>query len=290
MRKEFILRRKRGIGDIISDSFSYFRIHFLSITKTILVIAMPFLLAGAILIGFFYSELFQSIATNPAALPDYKAVNLILGLFLLFVGYLLQQAVVVEYMKVSEKTEKKEITFKAIFAGIKKNVLNYFLGSILIYIIMAAATLAFFLPGIFLLISFSIYFYVISIENKDPGAAIGRSINLIWGSWWKSFLAYFVINLIISAVSYIIIIPFMLIFTVGGLSSSDPYAFMQNMYQLYSLIMPVLIVASSIFMSLMFIAFGMNYYSLVEYREEVGLKQQIEEIESVESEVDVLQK
>lgn len=285
MQNEFTLRKKRGIGDVISDSFSYYRIHFVQLMKVLLVIPTPLIIIGAIFTGIFYSDFLQSTFTNNRSGMESNLPYLFLGFFILGLGYLLLQVVVVEYMNISEKEEKANITFSMIINALKKNLLNYILGFLLLLLILSVGIVFFILPGIFLYVIFSIYFYPIAVERKDPGASIKRSFELIWGKWWFSFVIYLIMSIIVSSITYALSFPLALLTGFSGFSSQDPQVLQESLNTFATVQFPIQMIISSLLASLFIVAIGINYYSIVEEKEEIGLKQKIDAIEESESKV-----
>lgn len=284
MQNEFTLRQKRGIGETISDSFSYFKFHFKPIMKAVLILPLPIMMVGAIFIGIFYGQFFETMMQNMDQFdptPDLgNTIFLFIGGLFLAMGGVVFQATIVEYMKLSLILNKSEIQISDIINGMKKRIGYYIAGSILIYIILVVSMFLLILPFILLLVVFSVYYFTIAIDDKDPGSAIGRSFEIIWGNWWKSFIIYFIMNIIMVLITYALYLPFSLLTIFGGFSSDDPAMLQENLGLFMSIFMPIMVILSSLTSTLLFISIGINYFSLVEEKEEVGLKERIEAVET----------
>ena len=279
MQDEFTLRQKRGIGDTVSATFSYLKIHFIPLMKVLIIIPTAFILIGSISLGIFYGELFDSIAQSNMN-PDFGFSGfMFIAMLLLFLGLILFQGSIIEYMKISLTKSPSEIQLSHILDGLKKKIGYYIAGSILIYIIVVVGTVLLILPGILLIVVFSVYFFAIGIDDKDPGSAISRSFELVWGNWWKSFAIYFIMYLITMAIVYVLYIPFSFLPFLSGFSSGDPSAIQEGMGTYMTYFMPIMSMISSYTGVILFVAVGINYFSLVEEKEEVGLKERIEAIE-----------
>ena len=80
-----------------------------------------------------------------------------------------------------------------------------FLASVVYGIVVMIGMLLLILPGIYICVALSLYYYVIVIENLGPIEGLKRSFRLIKGHWWRTFLILFIPTMI-----------FMLVFTVVG--------------------------------------------------------------------------
>lgn len=281
MQTEFNLRQKRRAGHIINDTFTYFRLHFKPLMKSILTIAGPFIILGSIFFGFFYYQIFTLTAAQTTPSP-FMAFYILLALVLLFIGMVLQHGVVAGYMNISLTTQKKDICLKDIRKHVKQRFFTYFFGIVLIYIIVFISMLFLFIPSIFFLVALSLFFFAVSVENKGIGSAISRSMSLINGHWWKSFGTYFLMNMIVSTIISLIYLPMMLlsglnnaiIIGEGGAPDLTLIKFIA------SIGMPLILIISSLASTVLLVTLGINYFSIVEEKEEIGLKEQIESLET----------
>jgi len=283
MQNEFTLRKKRGLGDIISDSFSYYKTHIVQLMKALLIIPTPIIVVGSIFFGFYYGEfLAAAFQQNESAIIGNMAL-LFIGVFVLGLGYLMLHVVVVEYLNISTKVAKEDITFGMIVKALKKNFLYYILGTIIIMIIIGLGSLIFILPGIFLYVVFSVYYYPIAVEGKDPIEAVKRSFQIIWGRWWHSFGLLILMSIIVSLIVYALTFPINLISGFSDFSNTNPEELQEKLQLFATVYFPIQMIFSSLFSSLLLVSIGINYYSIVEEQDEVGLKERISSIETQES-------
>jgi len=277
MQTEFNLREKRRAGHIINDTFHYFRIHFKPLMKSILAIAGPFIILGAVFFGYFYHVLFSSSIskTNPS---PYTGLYMLIGMLLLFIAMVLQHGIVASYMHLSLSRHKNDISYKDIRKHVKQKFFTYFFGMVLIYIILFISMFIFLIPSIFFLIALSLFFFTVSVEDKGIGSGISRSISLINGHWWKSFGTYFIMYMIVSTMISLIYIPLMVISGFNTVIALNPEggSDLNIVPFLFSIGMPIILIISSLLSSVLLITMGVNYFSIVEEKEEIGLKQQIE--------------
>jgi len=279
MQAEIRLRKKRGFGDIISDAFDYFKIHWKNLFKYLSLTALPIYVLGSIVAGL-------GMRFNPAVNSDPgKVMSFIAflygGFFIIMLGFVFMTWIVIEYMNLSLHLSKDEITLKKVMKGLTKSLGYYILGTFLIGIILFVSAIFFMIPSIYFGVVFSIFFFAIGIERIDPGAAITRSFELIRGRWWYTFLLSIPVGIIQFSLTYSLLIPFhgaqwlRIYFS----SSSDMLAVSTDLFSILSTVVGFIVMSLGYVFPA--IACGVNYFSLVERREEKGLKERIEAITPV---------
>ncbi len=284
MQKEFNLREKRGLGQSVSDTFDYFKIHFKPLMKIVLFVAGPIFLVASILMGLFYFNLGNQMLAkdmnfySSASTAIISAAEIFIGLLLFGVGAVVLNGLVVEYMKLSLTRQKQDIALKDVTDALKKRFGYYLLSTFLIILFIFIGAFIFIIPAIYLSIVFSLYFPIMAIENKNTGDALGRCFSLMGGFWWKSIILFSLMGLIQSAFSYTVSIPFIAYSFTDALSNTDVTQMAGNLYVSMAIYMPVLFLANSLSYTLSAVAAGVNYFSIVEHKEEVGLKERIEAI------------
>jgi hypothetical protein len=185
-------------------------------------------------------------------------------------------------MKASLNKTKNEITFNEVFEGLKKNFGRYLLSAIIIVILTTVGAMLCFVPGIWLSVVFSLYFFIIAIEEKNTGEAFNRSFSLIRNFWWRSFGLFILIGIIQTFLVYAVSLPISLLTGFITFSSENTTEMTQATQNMLAFTTPITMVISSLVYSLVSIAAGINYFSIVEEKEEVGLKERIESTDTDE--------
>ena len=280
MQEQINLREKRSLGEIISATFNYLRFHFKPLYKILLATAGPVFLIAALFIGGFYGNVFGSFETQQA--PDGLAImsKFFVGMLVFAIGAVVLNGTVTEYMKASLTTPKNEITFKQILDGLKARFWNYFGASLLVIILIFLGSMALFIPGIWLYVVFSLIFFTIGIEQKSIGDGFTRSFSLMRGYWWHSFGLYILTGIIQSALTYALAIPLYVVNFLIMFSSGDINNMTENVGTVTSITSTFIMFISALTYSLSTIAAGVNYFSIVESKEEVGLKEKIEAVDT----------
>ncbi|ONI77094.1 hypothetical protein ALI144C_33940 [Actinosynnema sp. ALI-1.44] len=88
--------------------------------------------------------------------------------------------------------------------------------SVLYTLIVAAGTIAFIVPGVWLYVLFSLSSTALILEGAKVGTALGRSKRLINGAWWRTFGILLLALIMTSLIAQIVQIPF-------SLASGDLY-------------------------------------------------------------------
>ncbi len=303
MQTEFKLRKKRSSSEMVSEVFNYLKIHIWNLFKALLIIVGPFYIIGGILVGQFYGDIFTM--AESAVDPSAESFLVLIPAFLLLaVGGIFYQAAIVGYMKLSLDHSKEEITLQLLFAEIKQYFWRYFGANLLmglgigVTLGVVAGVLALVSPVlsvfvvmfgmIYLFVMVSIYPFPISVEGLSAYESIKRSFDLIRGNWWRTFGYYILLYFVQYFISLIVILPVYLVsfyrmFSDIIKTGAEPSV--DQMGVIFSIIMPVIMFCSLFLGSFYLIGLGINYFTLVERKEEVGLAQEIEAMNTGETEL-----
>lgn len=279
MQREINLRQKRDFGQLISHTFDYLKLHFIPLMKLLLLTAGPLFILAAFLVGGFYSNMLQVVQTADETQLMNSMQRLFGGFLFYFIAFVLLKGLIVEYMNLSLYKPKKEIKLNDVFNAFWKNIGRYLLATLLIALVAFAAMLAFILPAIWVSIVFSLFFFIIGVENKGVGDAFQKSFQLMKGFWWRTFGLVIVIGMIQSAFTYAVTIPIYIVMGISKFSSLSGGDAVESISQIAGSIVPVSMFISGIAYSISIIASGINYFSIVEAKEEVGLKARLMQME-----------
>lgn len=273
--KEFTLQKYRDLGDILTDTFQYVRIHWKSLGKALLLLVLPFFLVSGFLVGDAYSSLFSAIMQNPDIGDDaiFGGSNFLIGILLLMMSSVALLTVALTHIQVAREFDEVELAQITDHFG--SNFMQLFLIYLLIIIAVSFSFFLFIIPAIYVGIKLCIAPAASIFEDLNPFEAIRRSWSLVQGHWWFTFAVYLVMNIITSFMSYVLIIPISIIIGFLSASGADTNDFIgTSMGIVYGL----MIVVASIFSVLVLIAVALQYFNLVERKEGKGLRAQIEEL------------
>ena len=200
--------RELSVGEIISGTFRLY-------TSRFVLFYLPFLVAGVIT-GILTSALFLSfpLPTPPSAGPPTAAVFQWLGSFFSALIGLAVFGGIVSWVIGSIATgmvvkgacdviEKSAGNLQESFNFTMSRLPSLLVASIITGVLTLVGIFLLVIPGIILMIMFSLVVPAIIIEQKGSFDSLGRSSKLVSHRWLKTFTLLIVIGLIILAISLI---------------------------------------------------------------------------------------
>lgn len=204
---EFI--KEREFGEIIQDTFSFFKDEIKPLIRVVLIFVAPFTLYGVYFM-FKYQDTMEQDILNMFQSKEFSGLPGKYYIFMLF--SILQQIMLLTVVSVFVKMRIKNefISISSIWDRVYSSVFNVIYGqmlivsSVMLVFFLAAITgllayLAFALIGgaLYIIISMYILSFVIVFEEITPIDAIKRSLQLIRKNWWLAFGSIIVIGIII---------------------------------------------------------------------------------------------
>lgn len=129
-----------------------------------------------------------------------------------------------------------------------------------------AVTVIFTIPLLIYLISSLFWLYVITIDKGRIADAISRSHKLVWGNWWRTTLFFGIINIFLTILWLLFILPFPEFWQISFQSPDDylltRYALISN--PVYNIAMIIYMMISIPFM----VAMMLPYYHDLKLRKE----------------------
>ena len=213
MNNQYIeLKKKRELGDILSDTFAFIRSQFKPFFSTFLKIVGPYLLVMLICYGFYFST-FSSILTFNAAGPNFNDVNpflLIITAFVLVCSvlatYVLSQATTLYYIQ-SYAENNGIINFEEIRSNVYAKFWSFIGLGILVGLSVSVGFIFCCIPGIFLYIPLSLSFAILVFSKRNVTESFGYSFDLVKDNWWITFATIFVLAIIITVAGYAFSMP-----------------------------------------------------------------------------------
>jgi len=267
IKKDVNIARERTFNDLISGPFNFLSQEFKPFVKTIIRFAGPWVAIALLGMTFFSNTMYKAVLSNTDPDKSFVIYILIFGLFIL-IGFLATVTTTQSYISLYVKKGRGNFTINDIAKLVKKNVLKIFFAGMLIYIMVIIGVLFIYIPGIYLAIAMSFFTIIIIHENASIGQSISRSFKVIKGHWWRTFGAIFIFGMIISAASYIFIIPVYVIVFSAGLSGTTIGA-----GSVITIIISVALyfVAYMFFISLQQILISFQYFNLIMKKENPDL-------------------
>ena len=303
-----IFHKKRDFGELISDTFEFFKIYGKNYLKTYLSINGGILILLLILIGVGFKDIIgQAFSSNLAGESYYfeeyfdqnsgeLIIVSILVIALIFLLSMVNYAFPVLYMDAASKTKRNDFTVNEMFEMLKGKVGEMIIFSILSFLILlplmllafgVSAVLIFLIVGIFLIIAlipifttvvnFTLFDYL-TTENQYFNA-LSRAFGFVFSkNFWKYLGAvivmYFLIQIIVSVFS---VIPgFIMGFSTATLDNGEEIsnAMVILLIVSYSLSIIVSLIASNA----IYVMTGFMYY---DSREDLQREVHYDEIDSI---------
>lgn len=213
MKSNYIeFKKQRELGEILSDTFAFFRNEFKPFFSIYFNIVGPFLavlIVSLIAYMYFAGNTFNLIAFD----DDFDIVSLIttgaIGLVYLLslvAVYTMSQSTVLHYIK-SYANGKGSIDA----ATIRKEVYGSFwsfLGlGMMVGLSVGVGVILCIIPGVYLYVPLSLAFCVLVYNRLGASDAYSYSFTLVKEEWWMTFATMFVIGIIVGIAGYVFAVP-----------------------------------------------------------------------------------
>ena len=207
------LKKKRELGDILSDTFAFLRSQFNPFFSTFLKIVGPYLLVFLISYGFYFSSfssLFDFNNVGNTSFEAFESLYFILSIIvLIFSGlasYVMSQATTLYYIQ-SYAENNGVINFEEIRSNVYSKFWSFLGLGILVGLSVGIGLIFCCIPGIFLYVPLSLSFAIMVFSKRSTTDAFGYSFDLVKDHWWMTFATIFVVGIIVTIATYAFSIP-----------------------------------------------------------------------------------
>lgn len=261
-----LLYQQRDFGEKINATFQYIVQQFRSLALSLLYIAGPVVLVAGIASGLGES----SVRGNVFGLLT--RASLVSGVAYLLAFWLVP-LVTYSHVKIYGETGGGPVRVGAVWQEVRRAFGRAVIALLLYGTLYIVGSFIFFLPGVFFAVTLSPMLSIVVLEEAGAGAAFSRSFILIQDNWWSTFGLLIVMGFVYLSLLSLIFIPTML------------WNIVKSMFQLPPLPPLALaflgaftVLALLLFLVVVVLAVGFQYFNLVEKREHVGLSARIESI------------
>lgn len=272
--QNFNLRRSRDIGDILTDTFQYIRIHYQVLGKGLLFFVMPLYLVNAFLLQEYSSQLIGDIfdPNNLDALQGFFSGRYFLAVFFSIVAYSLIPVIILNHMDMVSQGLEPQVS--DLIEDSLPLILKIIGLNIIIAFIVGFSFLFLFFPAIFFGIKLSLAQSALILEGRDIMGSINRSWDLTKDFWWATFALLLIMYIITVFTTYVFILPtaILSIFFVDGVAAGEGSMFITFITTLELIFNAV----GSLFTAIIQIAVALHFFNLVERREGGNLRSKIE--------------
>jgi len=222
--------RPLGVGEILDGAISTMRAHpKLMLGISAIVVAVSQVISTAVLWLFFRD--FDRVQGFDENTPPEEVFSVLGGLFagtgVALVITLLAQVFLSGFLTVvvGRAVLGQEMEFGEAWAQARPRLLPLIGLTILYFLIVAAGSILCIVPGVYLYALFGLATPALVLERQPIGRALGRSRDLVRGSWWRVFGILLLAAIIAFVIGQIIQTPFALAGGgFGAFFSPDPQA------------------------------------------------------------------
>ncbi len=267
IEKKIEFRKKRELGEIISDSFEFIKQEYKPISKLIITYVLPFLLLYGVVQVYFQMKVVGNIdMSDPESMmANIGPIYLNVFLFSLF-GIFVQSLLIgtfYSYLEIYIRKGKGNFELSEITPLLFSNGLLALGASIVLFVIVMFGIIMCIIPGFYFANSFSLVVIVFMFERKGMGNALLRSWNLVKSDWWNTLLLNIVGIIIIWAMSFVLSIPSMVLGVSGNVLNVMKSGSVEQP-QWYWLIIGITTVISSLLWIIPYTFLAFQYFNLDE--------------------------
>lgn len=216
-----------SISGLFSKSFAVYQTLFFKVIGIELLALLGLLPLVLILILF---AIFEAISLDSAVANNIINVILLLLMVVGFIFFIAMSIISqVGAMNIIKDNNKDVKIFEA-FKAARPQAGDYFTTTLLAGLLIVLGTLLLIVPGIIMMVFYSLVAWVVIVEGFTDMKALRRSKDLVKGHWWQVTLRLLLPNVILYFLSFI---PF-----IGGLISfvASPFLIAYSYYIYKSLV------------------------------------------------------
>ncbi len=273
----FEYRKPRDIGEVLTDTFQYIRLHYSTLGKGLIFFVMPFYIIQIVLVDDMSQNIFQAIGNSEAeaqALSSIFSRKYFLSLLMSVLGTSMLSVITFKHVQLT--SNNREADSSNLIDNVVPNVLSFIALYSLISFALVFSVFAFILPALFLGIQWSLAPAALLIEEQGVFKALSRSWELVKDYWWVTFGLLILMFIITTVATYVFVIPTailsVIISSIGTEGDSGIFSL------LYTFILGATTVISSLLYSIMQIAISLHFFNLVERKEGGALRSKIESL------------
>jgi len=264
--KKIVFQKKRNLGEIVSDTFLFFKNEFPVLSRIILYYVIPFFILYAVLQVNVQQKMFHSGLLNETEnlLQNIRPFYRLILLSVLFNVFVQSLYIAVVYSYIEVYIRKGSVAISDVTPLLFSNSLLALKAGILVVIVVFAGAMLCFIPGIYFANTFSLVFFILIYEKQGMGPAFRHSWNRVNTQWWSTFLVNLVALLIVIGTGYILSLPSTIAVTATGLSGLNQSAPV-NYPQWYWIASGILVVISSLLYIIPYTFLAFQYFNLKEH-------------------------
>jgi hypothetical protein len=305
-KKYLELRVTRDFGEKISAVVQFIQQNFVAIAKNLLVIGSPLVVLGLVLymlLGQRMGDVWDTGNAGVSAAEKSIAFMTVFGVSAVYFMVIINTVLAISYSmialylenpadirdirKVFDMTKRifwkiaavslilffvfmvLYVLFIILFGGIAATIGMRDSASIILVVLLFIIGMVVFM---YILFAFSFSHLAVVIEGEGIFSSLIRSLQLVQGNWWSTFAFLFVINIMITVLFYAFLLPswlFSAFINIVSLDKAENYSVIFAVFSAFGLL------GSELVFVIYCIALAVQYFHLVELKENTGLHNKI---------------
>ena len=281
-------KKKRELGDVLSDTFAFLRSQFKPFFTTFFRIVGPYLLVMMISLGLYMFFVGDALNTTllGTGVPSTSNIGITIAVSILYlvsivVVYTMSQSTVLHYIK-SYANGKGEIDEAAVKSEVYQRFGSFLGLGFLVGLSIMVGIFICCIPGIYLWVPLALSFSILVFDQKDAVDAYSYSFKLIKDEWWITFATLIVVIIIVSIASYAFALPAVIYqwAKMGVLSGETDAESMTNIFQdpVYLILNMIGTLAQFLLNLISVVAGAFIYFNLNEKKNFTGTYQRIQNL------------
>lgn len=274
MKPYLELRKRRELGDILSDTFTFARINSKALIPVLIKTTGIFFL-----INLLFSAVYQYASMENMAISN---TGFFFGtLFLMLLGSLLYyaSASAAIYSFMDNYTETKGLVNPdQIIQNSRSKMINLLLLGVMVYFVLIIGFLFFLIPGIYLLVPVAICFPILIFRNLGKRDSFQASFKLVSGYWWVTFGTLLVVGIVIGIISIVFSLPPTIYLSLKTLAVESGESTGMSGDFIFLILSTLSSAVSNLLSIFIIIAVGLIYFDLDEEKNKTGIRAKLEEL------------
>jgi hypothetical protein len=265
-------KKRRELGEILSDTFTFTRQNFKSLFNVLLKTCGIYFLIFLVLNAYYQ---YSSLGITPDQIGSTFFISILLFLVSVLLYYGASASATFNFIKLYNQN-KGIINEEEVIQSSKRHISSLILLGFFGYFLIVFGFVLFIIPGFYLLVPIAISFPFLVFNDAGKRESIKKSMTLISGNWWVTFGTIFVTSLILGIISLTFQIPSYIYLGIKTfLSATDGTTTNDFIFVILTTLGSA---ASAILGILLYVALGFIYFDLDEEKNKTGLKAKIEEL------------
>lgn len=202
MKTDYIeFKKKRELGDVLSDSFAFLRSQFKPLLTTFFKIVGPYILVMLISLGFYFyalGSLFDfNIESSNEVYPIILTVVVVFVLIISVIATAVMSQSSILYFIESYIDNNGTTNFSEIKKKVYQNFWSFFGLGILVGLSIGVGLFFCVIPGMYLYVPLSLTFAIYVFSKKDVMTSYNYSFTLVKDEWWITFATLLIVGIII---------------------------------------------------------------------------------------------